>query len=151
MKPIALDFRAETPIYLQIVEQIRHMVASGELAQGHQLPTVRQLALELGVNFNTVARAYRLLDETGLISTQQGRGTYILEMPSAEVQAKLRQETLEYLTQRYLAEAARLGFTLKEIEAAFQVQALAWKAEGPTESSQGIAGASGDEFLSAGE
>ncbi len=81
---IQLDFRSGQPIYLQIVEQIRKLVAGGELKQGDQLPTVRQLATELRVNFNTVARAYRLLDEAGLISTQQGRGTYIWEAPSPE-------------------------------------------------------------------
>ena len=58
-----LDFRSGVPIYTQIVEQVRQKVASGELRQGDQLPTVRQLATELRVNFNTVARAYRLLDE----------------------------------------------------------------------------------------
>ncbi len=82
---IQIDFRSRQPIYLQIVEQIRKLVAGGELKQGDQLPTVRQLATELRVNFNTVARAYRLLDEAGLISTQQGRGTYIWEAPSAEI------------------------------------------------------------------
>jgi GntR family transcriptional regulator len=64
---IQIDFRSGQPIYLQIVEQIRQMVARGELQPGDQLPTVRQLATDLRVNFNTVARAYRLLDEAGLI------------------------------------------------------------------------------------
>ena len=76
------------PIYTQIVEQIRGMVANGELRAGIQLPTVRELAAELRVNFNTVARAYRMLDEAGLISTQRGRGTFIWEQPSAEVGAQ---------------------------------------------------------------
>ena len=66
---IRLDFRSQVPIYTQIVEQIRLRVASGQLRPGDQLPTVRQLATELRVNFNTVARAYRQLDEAGLIST----------------------------------------------------------------------------------
>ncbi len=77
---IQLDFRSHTPIYTQIVEQVKQQVISGVLKPEDQLPTVRALALELRVNFNTVARAYRLLDEAGIISTQQGRGTYILDV-----------------------------------------------------------------------
>lgn len=142
MKPIILDFRAEMPIYLQIVEQVRRMVTGGELAAGSQLPTVRQLARELGVNFNTVARAYRLLDEAGLISTQQGRGTYILEVPAAEVPAQLRRETLEVLTRRFLAEASGLGFSLGEIGAVFRQQVQLWQGE----AGAGFGGESGTEL-----
>jgi GntR family transcriptional regulator len=76
---------------------------------------VRALALELRVNFNTVARAYRLLDEAGIISTQQGRGTYILEVPPPERTDKLRQQALEALTRDYLHEALRLGCDPSEI------------------------------------
>lgn len=106
---LSLDFRSGVPIYLQIMEQIRQKVASGELSQGDQLPTVRQLATDLRVNFNTVARAYRLLDQAGLISTQHGRGTYIWEAPSSETLDQLRQQSLDGLTRRYMNEAARLG------------------------------------------
>ena len=90
MKVIPIDFRAGSPIYIQIVEQIRQQVASGELKPDDQLPTVRQLASELRVNFNTIARAYRILDEAGLISTQQGRGTYILEGATPEVSRSIK-------------------------------------------------------------
>ena len=86
---IQIDFRSGVPIYTQIMEQIQHKVASGELKPGDQLPTVRQLATDLRVNFNTVARAYRLLDEAGLISTQQGRGTYIWAAAPAESKRQL--------------------------------------------------------------
>ena len=65
---VALDFRSKEPIYRQIMDQIQEQLGSGELKPGQQLPTVRRLATELGVNFNTVARAYRLLDQQGNIS-----------------------------------------------------------------------------------
>jgi len=120
---LKLDFRSGLPIYTQIVEQIRHMLASGELKPGDQLPTVRQLATDLRVNFNTIARAYRMLDEAGLISTQQGRGTYIWETPSPEASQKLRLEGLNELTRRYLAEAAALGFSLDEVRQNFEEEA----------------------------
>ncbi len=127
---IQLDFRSRQPIYLQIVEQVRKRVASGELKLGDQLPTVRQLATELRVNFNTVARAYRLLDEAGLISTQQGRGTYIWEAPSEEIASHLRQQSLEGLTRGYLAEAARLSYTPDEIARTIVRYLQEWKEHG---------------------
>jgi GntR family transcriptional regulator len=119
---IHLDFRSGTPIYTQIVEQVKQQVLSGELKPGDQLPTVRALALELRVNFNTVARAYRLLDEAGIISTQQGRGTYILEVPPPERTDKLRQQALEALTRDYLNEVLRLGCSPDEISQTLKEQ-----------------------------
>ena len=119
---IQLDFRSGIPIYTQVVEQVKQQVVSGELQPGDQLPTVRALALELRVNFNTVARAYRLLDEAGIISTQQGRGTYILDVPPPERTDKLRQQALEALTRDYLSEAHRLGCNSDEINKVLKEQ-----------------------------
>ena len=116
-----LNFRSGMPIYLQLTEQIRQKLAAGELKIGDQLPTVRQLATELRINFNTVARAYRLLDEAGLISTQRGRGTYIWEQPNAETMSRLRQQGLEGLTRRFLAEASRLAQSPDEVAQVFSM------------------------------
>ena len=110
-----LDVRSGLPIYTQIVNQIQSQLANGVLKPGDQLPTVRALAQELRVNFNTVARAYRILDEEHIISTQQGRGTYITEKPPPEVSEKLRQESLETLAKRFISEAFRLGFSEREV------------------------------------
>jgi GntR family transcriptional regulator len=110
-----LDFHSGLPIYTQIVNQIQSQLVNKILKPGDQLPTVRALASELRVNFNTVARAYRILDEARIISTQQGRGTYITEIPPPEVSEKLRRKSLEVLTQRFIAEALRLGFSGREI------------------------------------
>lgn len=112
---LQLDFRSGLPIYTQIVNQVQSQLANGILKPGDQLPTVRALAEELRVNFNTVARAYRLLDEVHIISTQQGRGTYITEIPPPEVKEKLRHESLEALTERFVSEAFRLGFSEREV------------------------------------
>jgi len=122
IESIQLDFRSGTPIYTQIVEQVNQQIVSGELKPGDQLPTVRALALELRVNFNTVARAYRLLDEAGIISTQQGRGTYMLEVPPPKRTDKLRQQALEALTRDYLSEAHRLGCSPDEISKVLKEQ-----------------------------
>lgn len=115
MKGIRIDFRAISPIYIQIVEQIRQQLAASDLQPGDQLPTVRQLASELRVNFNTIARSYRILDEAGLISTQQGRGTYILDEPDPEVVAHIRQHSLQELTAGFIEDASQLGFSASEI------------------------------------
>jgi GntR family transcriptional regulator len=112
---LQIDFRSGLPIYIQIVNQVQAQIASGILESGDQLPTVRSLAEELRVNFNTVARAYRILDEARIISTQQGRGTYITEIPPPKVKEKLRKEALEALTQRFVNEALRLDFSKDEI------------------------------------
>ena len=127
---LELDFRSGIPIYLQLVEQIKERVVSGGLKSGDQLPTVRALAQELRVNFNTIARAYRILDESGIISTQQGRGTYILEMPPPEVSEGIRQKALEALTQRYLADAERLGVSPEELTKILKDQVARWQQTG---------------------
>ena len=121
-----IDFRSGLPIYTQIVNQVQSQIASGIIKPGDQLPTVRALAEELRVNFNTVARAYRILDEARIISTQQGRGTYITEKPPPNVTEKLRRETLEALTHRYISEAIRLEFSKSEIRQMVSDQFKAW-------------------------
>jgi GntR family transcriptional regulator len=125
---LQIDFRSGLPIYTQIVNQVQAQVASAILKPGDQLPTVRALAEELRVNFNTVARAYRILDEARIISTQQGRGTFITEIPPPKVTQKLRQETLEVLTQRYISEAMRLGFSKGETRQMVIDQLKGWNA-----------------------
>ncbi len=125
---IRLDFRAEEPIFLQIVRQIEALVADGTLKPGDQLPTVRELAIDLRINFSTVARAYRILDEQRLISTQRGRGTYI-EEPEVDDKARTpgnkegySPEMLASLAQRFIREAQQSGASLEQIEQAFQQQ-----------------------------
>ena len=121
-----IDFRSGLPIYTQIVNQLQTQVAGGVLKPGDQLPTVRALAEELRVNFNTVARAYRILDEARIISTQQGRGTYITEIPPPAVTERLRKESLQVLTQRFITEAMRLEFSKDEISEMVRVQLEQW-------------------------
>ncbi|HEX2981742.1 MAG TPA: GntR family transcriptional regulator [Anaerolineaceae bacterium] len=120
--PIHLDFRAEMPIYLQLVEQIRQMVLRGELQQGDQLPTVRQLATELRVSLNTVARAYQLLDEAHLISTQRGRGTYIWDAPSEKAVEEIRRSSFDDLAEQFLSECQQLGYTAPQVVALLAVK-----------------------------
>ena len=133
---LQIDFRSGLPIYTQIVNQVQAQVVGGVLKPGDQLPTVRALAEELRVNFNTVARAYRILDEARIISTQQGRGTYITEVPPPDITEKLRKEALEALAQRFISEAMRLEFSKTEISRMVRDQLNAWTTPEQTESEQ---------------
>ncbi|MFC1996253.1 GntR family transcriptional regulator [Chloroflexota bacterium] len=127
---ILLDFRSKIPIYIQIMDQIKHLIAVGVLHPGDQLPTVRDLAADLDVNFTTVARAYRLLDEEGLISTQHGRGTYILPLPDGRSEGDFRREDLERLARHFLKEAARLGYNPDEVSGILKDNIYLWDTEG---------------------
>jgi GntR family transcriptional regulator len=126
---LQLDMQSRAPIYAQIVEQVKDLVAGGVLRPGDQLPTVRELAAELRVNFNTIARAYRLLHDERIISTQQGRGTYVLEQPpnSSGESARLRDARLRELVQRWLDDAERAGFTPAEVGPIWDESFAAWE------------------------
>lgn len=126
----SVDFRATEPIYVQIMNQVKHQIAVGDLVPGDQLPTVRQVAADLRVNFNTIARAYRMLDEAGVISTQHGRGTFILAPPSEEAGERMRREDLKRLTRLYLNEVHALGFGPDEVTELFEQKIALWKQKG---------------------
>lgn len=127
---VELDFRRHVPIYVQIVERLKHLMATEILKPGDQLPTIRQLADDLRVNFNTVARAYRILDQAGLVSTQQGRGTYVLESLPPEQSTRQREEALKALTQLFLTEAAQLGFEPDEVARDVEGSIESWREAG---------------------
>ncbi len=124
---IRLDPRSSDPIYLQVVEQIKHLIAGGQLKAADQLPTVRQLAVELRVNPNTVARAYTQLAEEGVISTQQGRGTYVLEMPPPADQRRLRREKLVTVVDAFLRDVERMGYAPVELEKVLNDRFAVWQ------------------------
>lgn len=124
---ISVDLTTHTPAYLQIISQIKQAIASGELKAGDQLPTVRQLAADLQINFNTVARAYRLLDEKGIISTQHGRGTFILDAPTGKELDRFRKQQLVVLGEHYIEEAERLGFEPGEVRTLIEGKIAKWE------------------------
>src|SRR5437879_10297501 len=111
-----LDLHSGVPVYRQIIDQVRGGIASGSLAVGDQLPTVRQLAVDLSVNPNTVARAYRELELGGLLETHQGTGTFIsaqkLKRGDAERQ---RQRQLAQIVADCMARAGAAGFTVEDL------------------------------------
>lgn len=109
-----LDPRTGVPVYRQIIDQIMVGIAAGALSTGQQLPTVRQLAVDLSVNPNTVARAYRELEIRGVLTTQQGSGTFLSDKKPTMSEAE-RQRRLDELVGDFLARAGTAGFTVKEL------------------------------------
>lgn len=117
---LQIDPESPIPIYVQIEDRMRALIAAGQLRPGDQLPTIRQLAVDLGVNYNTVARAYLELERAGVITTQRGRGTFVAGVPDEAQQAQRRAEKLRAILRTAIGEALRLGYRRDEITAAFQ-------------------------------
>jgi GntR family transcriptional regulator len=109
-----LDMKSGIPFYRQIIDQVKTAIATGVLEPGYKLPTVRQLAVELSINPNTVSRAYTELDLTGLVETQMGSGTFIShrEVKQDDVE---RRRMLDQICQELLSRASSYGFTLDDI------------------------------------
>jgi GntR family transcriptional regulator len=128
---IRLDPRRRESIYLQIVSQIKHLVASGRLKIGEQLPAVRQLASDLRLNPNTVARAYNQLIQEGVIAAQQGRGTYIYQMPPSSENRKSRRERVIAEVEELLRDAEQIGCEADELERIWRERFTAWRKSRP--------------------
>jgi GntR family transcriptional regulator len=115
MPTFEVDSSSPTPIYAQLDRSIRAAIATGKLEQGGQLPTVRQLAVDLAVNANTVARVYAQLERDGILETRRGVGTFVRESPSPQATRAHRERELRELIHRFVEDAALLGFTLPEL------------------------------------
>jgi DNA-binding transcriptional regulator YhcF (GntR family) len=109
-----LDAASGVPVYRQIIDQVLGGLAAGRLAVGDQLPTVRQAAVDLAVNPNTVVRAYRELEIRGVIETQQGTGTFIARKKQKQDEAAHRRQLVQ-LAQEFVARAGSAGFTIEDL------------------------------------
>lgn len=109
-----LDLHTGVPVYRQLIDQVRAGIASGALTAGDQLPTVRQLAVDLAINPNTVMRAYRELELGGLLETHQGTGTFISDK-KPEKRTVERERQLSQMAGEFAARAGAAGFTLEEL------------------------------------
>jgi len=110
----ALDLRSGMPVYRQLIDQVRGGVASGSLTAGDQLPTVRQLAVDLAINPNTVMRAYRELELGGLLETHQGTGTFVANKKPEKNSAE-RERQLTQMVGEVAARAGAAGFTVEDL------------------------------------
>jgi GntR family transcriptional regulator len=111
---LLLDLHTGVPVYRQIIDQVRGAIASGTLAAGDQLPTVRQLAVDLAINPNTVVRAYRELELGGLLETHQGTGTFISAQKIPRAVAE-RARQLNQIIADTVARAGAAGFTVQDL------------------------------------
>lgn len=109
-----LDLQSGVPAYRQIIDQVQGGLACGSLSAGDQLPTVRQLAVDLAINPNTVLRAYRELEIRGVLDTQQGTGTFISDRKIIQDENE-RGRKLEQLVSEFVARAGAGGFTVQDL------------------------------------
>jgi GntR family transcriptional regulator len=112
---VRIDERDATPIYAQLERALRAAIAVGQVRQGDQLPTVRQLAVDLAVNANTVARVYAELERDGVIETRRGVGSFVSATPAQAHPPRERARRLRAFVTRVLAEAEAAGFTAGEL------------------------------------
>ena len=116
---IHIDKTSRLPIYDQIKDQVKGLIHAGQIKTGDQLPTIRELSVELSVNFNTVAFAYRDLVSEGVIITERGKGTFVASTPGEEEMQIIRDETLNNLVEALIRETDRLGYSREEVGKVF--------------------------------
>jgi len=112
---IRIDKISHVPINDQIKEQIKGLIHAGQIKTGDQLPTIRELSVELSVNFNTVALAYRDLVNEGVIVTERGKGTFVADTPGADEMQTIRREKLQKMIANLFSETARLGYSHEDV------------------------------------
>jgi GntR family transcriptional regulator len=110
-----LDSQSGVPVYRQIIDQVLGGIAGGNLTAGYQLPTVRQVAVDLSINPNTVVRAYRELEIRGVLETQQGTGTFISQQKVKHDEVERRRQ-LTQLVSEFVSRAGAAGFTIEELQ-----------------------------------
>lgn len=126
---IRIDGDDGVPVYRQIVDAIKHQISVGALAPGARLPTLRRLAQELGVDRNTVVRAYRVLGREGVISLQQGRGSFVKSHSRHPELTRHRRQRLDLIVGESIGRALSLGYGPDEIEHTFSKCLSEWKRE----------------------
>lgn len=109
-----LDQHSGVPVYRQLIDQVQAAIATGALKTGDQLPTVRRVAVDLAINPNTVARAYREMELRGILDTQQGTGTFVADNPTETTPAERRRQLVQ-LTTEFVARAGSAGFTVRDL------------------------------------
>ncbi|HYI94746.1 MAG TPA: GntR family transcriptional regulator [Bryobacteraceae bacterium] len=110
-----LDLKSGVPVYRQLIDQVLVAIAAGQLNAGDQLPTVRQLAVELSINPNTVVRAYKELEIRGMLTTQQGTGTFITTK-KVKIDEAQRQKRLSQMVGEFVARVSAEGYTVNDIQ-----------------------------------
>jgi GntR family transcriptional regulator len=124
--PFSVDPRSGVPIYLQLIEQVKRLVAMGALAPGEQLPTVKQLAMDLTINPNTVSRAYHDLERDGVIETAPGRGSFVRPNGVATDVRRNLSDVARTALERAVREGRSLGLKGRDLRALFDIVLQRW-------------------------
>jgi molybdate-binding protein/DNA-binding transcriptional regulator YhcF (GntR family) len=135
MIPIQLNNKSDSPLYKQITDQIKQMIANNQIRSGNQMPTVRELSSHLGVNPATVARAYQDLAQEGILGASRRRGTIVMGENDTSRNATMRQNRLAGTVNNLILEALSLGYNPEELEAAFTLQLARWRIQRDTQES----------------
>jgi GntR family transcriptional regulator len=122
-----IDQKSGIPIYVQVMDQIKHLIATGALLPGDQLPTIRELAVHLTINLHTVAHAYAELEREGFLTIQRGRGTFITNGYHDQSLGELREQRLQTLIDSMFAEALNLGYEPEEVQEVLDTQIGRWR------------------------
>src|SRR3954447_8393410 len=112
---VGIDVKDRTPIYAQLDRGLRAAIATGRLSVGEQLPTVRQLAVDLRINANTVARVYAELERAGVIETRRGVGSFVVATPQQAHPPREEERRLRAFVTRMLADADAAGFSIEGV------------------------------------
>jgi GntR family transcriptional regulator len=110
-----VDAKHPTPLYAQLERSIRFAIATGRLRLGEQLPTVRQLAVELRINANTVAKVYAELERARVVETRRGVGTFVSARPNEAANRRQRERHLKELADHFIAESHQRGFSIDDV------------------------------------
>lgn len=132
MLEINVNSRAQIPIYKQIIDQVKQLIANSQLKPGAQMPTVRQLSSFLHINSATVARAYQELGQEGILGASRRRGTIVLGDTDSPQRLPFRQNRLSGTVNNLILEALSLGYSPEELEAAFSLQLARWRIQRET-------------------
>ena len=126
---LEINPRSCTPIYQQVVDGVKELVARGILVPGERMPTVRELAVELSLNPNTIAKAYQKLEQEGIIETMRSRGTFVAGRTEV-LDKEMAREQLEGLVEKVLVEAYHLGLNREDIKQLFEESLDNWEKRG---------------------
>ncbi|MBP8819536.1 MAG: GntR family transcriptional regulator [Syntrophomonadaceae bacterium] len=126
---LEINPRSSTPIYQQVVDGVKELVARGILVPGERMPTVRELAVELSLNPNTIAKAYQKLEQEGIIETMRSRGTFVAGRTEV-LDKEMAREQLEGLVEKVLVEAYHLGLNREDIKQLFEESLDNWEKRG---------------------
>jgi molybdate-binding protein/DNA-binding transcriptional regulator YhcF (GntR family) len=143
MLEIHITSRSQVPIYKQITEQVKQLIANNHLKPGERMPTVRDLSRQLDINSATVARAYQELAQEGILGASRRRGTIVLGDTDSPQRLSLRQNRLSSTVNNLILEALSLGYSPEELESAFTLQLARWRIQ--REQSESSAGTSKEE------